>query len=72
MNKIKQENYEDEDEYEDMYVYMDFGANLPAEELNGDNLQIKMIGTNTDNPIVQVNSRFFKGKSLHQLQIPLF
>lgn len=56
------EDIDDEDaEYEETYLYVDFETKLLEEQLMNPNLQIKVLGIDTDAPIVQLNNKIFKG-----------
>lgn len=60
------ENDEDDDdtEYEETYLYVDFETKLLEEQLMNPNLQIKVLGIETNAPIVQLNNKIFKGKCI--------
>lgn len=51
----------DDGEYEETYLYVDFETKLLEEQLMNPNLQIKVLGVDTDAPIVQLNNKIFKG-----------
>lgn len=52
---------DDDVEYEDTYLYVDFETKLLRDQLLNPNLQIKVLGIETDAPIVQLNNKVFKG-----------
>lgn len=51
----------DEYEIEELYVYADFNAKLMPDELLDPNVQITILGGETENPIFQINNKIFKG-----------
>lgn len=53
----------DSDEYEEeeCLVYVDFETKFLEDQLKDPNLKMQLIGVNTENPILQVNSKLFKG-----------
>lgn len=53
---------DDEYEEEELLVYLDFELKINSESLEEPNLKIKMIGFETDEPIVQINNKMFRGK----------
>lgn len=56
------DNSDDDYEEEEFLVFLDFQSKIKSETLEKRNLQIKMIGFDTDEPIVQVNNKIFRGK----------
>lgn len=56
----------DEDEYEEEehLVYLNFEAKFLEDQLKDSSLKMDIIGIDTDNPILQVNSKLFRGKSV--------
>lgn len=46
---------------EELLIYLDFKQFLPFEELIDPDTQIKIIGLETENPICQINGRFYQG-----------
>lgn len=53
----------DEDfEEEELLVYVDFQSKIKPESLEEPNVTIKMIGFDTDEPVVQINNKMFRGK----------
>lgn len=55
-------NSADEYEEEECLVYLDFDAKFLEDQLKGPNLKMDIIGIDTDNPVMQVNSKIFRGK----------
>lgn len=55
---------DDNDDYEEeeCLVYLDFDTKFLEDQLRDPNLKMDIIGIDTDNPILQVNSKLFKGK----------
>lgn len=54
----------DSDSDEEILVYADFQDNITVEELSDpSNLSINFIGVDNEKPIVELNGKFFKGKS---------
>lgn len=55
---------DDSDDYEEeeCLVYLDFEAKFLEDQLKDPNLQIDIIGIDTDCPIMQMNSKLFRGK----------
>lgn len=53
---------DEEYEEEECLIYLDFQTKIKSETLDQPNVQIKMIGFDTDEPIVQVNNKIFRGK----------
>lgn len=55
----------DSDSDEEILVYADFQDNITVEELAADpsNLSINFIGVDHEKPIVELNGKFFKGKT---------
>lgn len=51
----------DEYEEEECLVYVDFETKFLEDQLKDPNLKMHLIGVNTENPILQVNSKLFKG-----------
>lgn len=65
---MKVENNSDDDfEEEELLVYLDFQSKIKSETLDKKNVKIKMIGFDTDEPIVQVNNKMFRGEMLVNL-----
>lgn len=56
------DDYDEDAEYEETYLYVDFETKLLEEQLMNPNLQIKVLGIDTDAPIVQLNNKIFKGR----------
>lgn len=56
------DDYDEDAEYEETYLYVDFETKLLEEQLLNPNLQIKVLGIDTDAPIVQLNNKIFKGR----------
>lgn len=52
---------DDEYEEEECLVYMDFESKSLDDQLKDPNLKMNIIGIDTDSPILQVNSKVFKG-----------
>lgn len=52
---------DEHDEYVETYLYVDFETKLLEEQLMNPNLHIKVLGIDTDSPIVQLNNKIFKG-----------
>ena len=50
-----------DDEYEEILVFADFKNQLMPNELGDPKTVIKMIGLETDTPIVEINGNIFKG-----------
>lgn len=59
---MKNEQNDDEYEYEESYVYVDFDSKLLDEELLNADTKIRFLGINTKQPIMQLNNQLFKGK----------
>lgn len=55
------DGHETDDEFEETYLYVDFETKLLEEQLMNPNLQLKVLGIDTDAPIVQLNNKIFKG-----------
>ncbi len=58
----KNDNSDDDYEEEECLVYLDFQSKIKSETLDKQNLKIKVIGFDTDEPIVQVNNKMFRGE----------
>lgn len=52
---------DDEYEEEEIIVYADFHSKIPFDTLTDPNLNIKLIGMETDHPLMQINSKVFQG-----------
>lgn len=54
---------DDNDDYEEeeCLVYLDFDTKFLEDQLRDPNLKMDIIGIDTENPILQVNSKLFKG-----------
>lgn len=63
------DNSDGEFEEEEFLVYLDFQTKIKPETLEKQNIQIKMIGFETDEPIVQVNNKMFRGEWLWSILI---
>lgn len=56
-------NSSDEDyEEEEFIVLADFQSKIAPETLTDPNLNLKLIGIDTETPIMQINSKVFQGK----------
>lgn len=64
MNEDFDEEDDEDAEYEETYLYVDFETKLLEEQLMNPNLQIKVLGIDTDAPIVQLNNKIFKGTGI--------
>lgn len=51
----------DDYEEEECLVYLDFDTKFLEDQLRDPNLKMDIIGIDTENPILQVNSKLFKG-----------
>lgn len=70
-NDDDEDDEDDEDvEYEETYLYVDFETKLLEEQLMNPNLQIRVLGIDTDAPIVQLNNKIFKGTTSFGQNIP--
>jgi len=56
--EINNDEYNDEEEF---LVYVDFETLLVPDEIYDDDTKINIIGIETENPIIQVNRKIFKG-----------
>lgn len=54
---------DDDYEEEEFIVFADFQSKVAPEALTDPNLNLKLIGMDTDTPIMQINSKVFQGKS---------
>lgn len=52
---------DDEYDEEEIIVFADFQTKLSPEALTDPNLNIKIIGIDTDTPLIQINSKVFQG-----------
>lgn len=59
--EVENNDNDDEFEEEEFLVYLDFQSKIKSETLEEPNVKIKMIGFETDEPIVQVNNKTFRG-----------
>lgn len=58
-----QTNSSDDDyEEEEFIVFADFQSKVAPEALTDPNLNLKLIGMDSDTPIMQINSKVFQGK----------
>lgn len=66
------DNSDEEYEEEEFLVFLDFQTKIKSEALEKHNLKIKMIGFDTDEPIVQVNNKVFRGEvyTIHIIDWP--
>lgn len=55
---------DEEFEEEELLLYLDFQSKIKSESLEEPNLKIKMIGFETDEPVVQINNKMFRGKKI--------
>lgn len=62
MDVSNNDNSEEDFEDEEMLVYLDFQSKIKSESLEEQNLKIKMIGFETDEPVIQINNKMFRGK----------
>lgn len=62
ISTMTDERNDDEYEYEESYVYVDFDSKLLDEELLNEDMKIRFLGINTKQPIMQLNNQLFKGK----------
>lgn len=55
---------DEDDEFEEIetLVYVDFESNLLEDQISETNLKMKFIGIDTEQPILQVNNKIFRGK----------
>ena len=56
----KVENSDDYEE-EEIIIFADFQNKLALETLQDQDLNIKLVGIDTNEPILQINSKIFKG-----------
>ena len=61
VNSPPNENSDDEYEEEEFLVYIDFDSKLLEDQLTDPNLNMKLIGVDTEHPIMQINSKIYKG-----------
>ncbi|KAG4065530.1 hypothetical protein HA402_013300 [Bradysia odoriphaga] len=66
------DNSDDDYEEEEFLVFLDFQTKIKSETLEKRNLKIKMIGFETDEPIVQVNNKIFRGTFEHAMGTNVF
>lgn len=52
---------DDEYEEEEIIVFADFHTKIPFDTLTDPNLVIKLIGIETEQPMIQINSKVFQG-----------
>ncbi|XP_059610979.1 general transcription factor 3C polypeptide 6 [Phlebotomus argentipes] len=63
MASVKTErDTEDADDCEEVYLYLDFNSIPLTDELNEPNLTLKIVGIESENPVVQINNKFFQGE----------
>ncbi|KAJ6634257.1 General transcription factor 3C polypeptide 6 [Pseudolycoriella hygida] len=63
----------DEDlEEEEVLLYLDFQSIIKSDTLQKPNIEIKMIGFETEEPIVQVNNKMFRGVFEHAIGTNVF
>lgn len=55
-------NDDDEYEEEETLLYVDLDSILPTEELQEERINFKVIGIASENPILQINNKLFKGE----------
>lgn len=55
------DNSDEDFEEVEYLVYLDFQTKIKPETLEKSNVKIKMIGFDTEEPIVQVNNKMFRG-----------
>lgn len=58
----KNSDEEFEEEEEELLLYLDFQSKIKPETLQKPNVQIKVIGLETNEPIVQINNKVFRGE----------
>lgn len=63
MASVKTENVKNfGDDEEEVYLYLDFHSiPLSEEEMKEPNLTLKIVGIESENPVVKINNKFFKG-----------
>ncbi|XP_037037139.1 uncharacterized protein LOC119074897 [Bradysia coprophila] len=66
------DNSDEDYEEEEFLVFLDFQSKIKSETLEKRNLKIKMIGFETDEPIVQVNNKIFRGTFEHAMGTNVF
>lgn len=57
------DNSDDDYEEEEFLVYLDFQSKIKSETLEEPDVKIKMIGFETEEPIVQINNKMFRGET---------
>lgn len=62
MDVSNNDNSDEDFEEEELLVYLDFQSKIKSETLEEQNLKIKMIGFETDEPVIQINNKMFRGK----------
>ncbi|XP_055695438.1 general transcription factor 3C polypeptide 6 [Lutzomyia longipalpis] len=50
------------DDEDEVYLYVDFNQIALQDELSNPNLTFKIVGIESENPVVQINNKFFKGE----------
>lgn len=55
------DNNDSEFEEEELFIYVDFDAKISNKTLDDPDLNIKMTGLDTPEPLIQINSKVFKG-----------
>lgn len=53
---------DDEYEEEETLIYVDFESNLLEDQISDNDLKLKLIGIDTEQPILQLNNKIFRGK----------
>lgn len=63
----KQVTVDSDDEYEteEFLVYVDLDAKLLDNQLLQSNTKIKLLGFDTDRPVMQLNNKIFRGNFFH-------
>lgn len=66
-------NTQNDDKYvlEEHYVYVDLDTKLLDDQLLKSNTKIKLLGIDTENPIMQINNQLFKGNcGKYRIKLP--
>ncbi|GAB0088603.1 hypothetical protein DMENIID0001_030600 [Sergentomyia squamirostris] len=61
------------DDGEEIYLYVDFNSIPLSDEFNDpDELKFKIVGLESENPVIQINNKFFKGEYQDTIGTNLF
>ncbi|KAI9564494.1 hypothetical protein GHT06_008233 [Daphnia sinensis] len=63
---------ENEETVEEQYILVEFAGNTGSDALNQENVSIKVLGMETDEPIIKIGNQLYEGKYYDTIGTELF